>query len=59
MKADFSIDYAYRWKSLPWKEFEKTLFQLQCKLYRAVYNKDKQSINYFQRLILLQEQQNF
>ena len=51
MKADFSIDYAYRWKSLPWKEFEKTLFQLQCKLYRAVYNKDKQSINYFQRLI--------
>jgi hypothetical protein len=39
MKGGLTIDYACRWKSLTWKKFEKTFFQLQCRLYKAVYKK--------------------
>jgi group II intron reverse transcriptase/maturase len=44
--------YTEEWKSLPWKEFEKTLFHLQHRLYKASKKKDIAKCKKLQSLIL-------
>jgi group II intron reverse transcriptase/maturase len=44
--------YIEEWKSLPWREFEKTLFHLQHRLYKASFRHNKNEINRLQSLIL-------
>lgn len=47
-----NIDYIEEWKKLPWKSFEKTLFQLQHRLYKASKEKDYCRCKKLQSLIL-------
>ena len=44
--------YIEEWKSLPWKEFEKTLFRLQHRLYKASRENDLTKCKKLQSLIL-------
>lgn len=44
--------YTEEWKRLPWKEFEKTLFRLQHRLYKASRENDTQKCLKLQSLIL-------
>lgn len=44
--------YTEEWKSLPWKDFEKTLFRLQHRLYKASKEKDISKCIKLQSLIL-------
>ena len=44
--------YTEEWKSLPWKEFEKTLFRLQHRLYKASRENDLAKCKKLQSLIL-------
>lgn len=47
-----NIDYIEEWKKLPWKSFEKTLFRLQHRLYKASKEKDYSNCKKLQSLIL-------
>jgi RNA-directed DNA polymerase len=40
------------WKQLPWKKFQKTLFRLQIRLYKAMRANDRKRVLSLQRLIL-------
>ena len=40
------------WKNLPWKQFQKTLFRLQKRVYKAVRVGDKRKARSLQKLIL-------
>jgi group II intron reverse transcriptase/maturase len=44
--------YIEEWTSLPWKKFEKTLFRLQHRLYKASKEKDIEKCKKLQSLIL-------
>lgn len=44
--------YIEEWKSLPWKNFEQTLFRLQHRLYKASKEKDIEKCKKLQSLIL-------
>ncbi len=41
-----------RWKQLPWKKFQKVLFRLQCRLYKAQRNGNSRLVRKLQKLIL-------
>lgn len=47
-----SLTASESWQSLPWKQFQKTLFRLQKRVYKAVRAKDKQKARSLQKLIL-------
>jgi RNA-directed DNA polymerase len=47
-----SLTASESWKSLPWKQFQKTLFRLQKRVYKAVRAGDKQKARSLQKLIL-------
>jgi RNA-directed DNA polymerase len=40
------------WQDLPWKKFQKDLFRLQRRVYKAVQEGDKRKAKYLQKLIL-------
>jgi retron-type reverse transcriptase len=40
------------WKTLPWKKFQKNLFRLQKRVYKAIQVGDKRKAMSLQRLIL-------
>lgn len=44
--------YADEWKSLPWKQFQKTLFKLQHRIYKAAQKKDVEKIKKLQTLLV-------
>ena len=44
--------YIEEWKRLPWRDFDKTLFRLQHRLYKASLENDKLKIEKLQSLIL-------
>jgi group II intron reverse transcriptase/maturase len=44
--------YSELWKNLPWKKFQRNLFRLQCRVYKAVARNDKQKARSLQKLIL-------
>jgi group II intron reverse transcriptase/maturase len=44
--------YSELWKNLPWKKFQRSLFRLQCRVYKAVARNDKQKARSLQKLIL-------
>ena len=43
---------ADEWKSLPWKKFQKNLFRLQHRIFKAAKNNDKDSVKNLQSLLL-------
>jgi RNA-directed DNA polymerase len=47
-----SLTASESWKSLPWKQFQKTLFRLQKRVYKAVRAGDKRKARSLQKLIL-------
>jgi RNA-directed DNA polymerase len=47
-----SLTTSESWKSLPWKQFQKTLFRLQKRVYKAVRVGDKRKARSLQKLIL-------
>ena len=47
-----SLTTSESWRSLPWKQFQKTLFRLQKRVYKAVRAKDKRKARSLQKLIL-------
>jgi RNA-directed DNA polymerase len=47
-----SLTASESWKSLPWKQFQKTLFRLQQRVYKAVRAGDKRKARSLQKLIL-------
>ncbi len=47
-----SLTASESWKSLPWKQFQKTLFRLQRRVYKAVQVGDKRKARSLQKLIL-------
>jgi RNA-directed DNA polymerase len=47
-----SITTSESWKRLPWKQFQKTLFRLQKRVYKAVSVGDKRKARSLQKLIL-------
>ena len=46
------INTSELWKKLPWKKFQKTLFRLQKRVYKAVQVGDKRKARSLQKLIL-------
>jgi RNA-directed DNA polymerase len=40
------------WKNLPWKQFRRNLFRLQCRVFKAVQRGDKRKARSLQKLIL-------
>jgi RNA-directed DNA polymerase len=47
-----SLATSESWKNLPWKQFQKTLFRLQKRVYKAVRAGDKRKARSLQKLIL-------
>ena len=47
-----SLTTSESWRSLPWKQFQKTLFRLQKRVYKAVQVGDKRKARSLQKLIL-------
>ena len=47
-----SLTTSESWKNLPWKQFQKTLFRLQKRVYKAVRVGDKRKARSLQKLIL-------
>ena len=47
-----SLTTSESWKKLPWKQFQKTLFRLQKRVYKAVRVGDKRKARSLQKLIL-------
>jgi len=43
---------ADEWKSLPWKKFQKVLFRLQHRIYKAAKNDDSNSVKQLQNLLI-------
>nr|UZC30191.1 group II intron reverse transcriptase/maturase [Entomoneis sp.] len=46
------IAYTDEWKKLPWKHFQKNLFRLQCRIYKAAKQNDYDSVKRLQSLLL-------
>ena len=46
------INTSELWKKLPWKKFQKTLFRLQKRVFKAVQDGDKRKARSIQKLIL-------
>jgi RNA-directed DNA polymerase len=47
-----SITTSESWKNIPWKKLRRVLFRLQCRVFKAVANKDMRSSRSLQKLIL-------
>ncbi len=47
-----SLTASESWKNLPWKQFQKTLFRLQKRVYKAVRARDKRKARSLQKLIV-------
>jgi RNA-directed DNA polymerase len=47
-----SLNASESWKDLPWKKFRRSLFRLQCRVFKAVANGDKRKARSLQKLIL-------
>jgi group II intron reverse transcriptase/maturase len=47
------------WKNLPWKKFQRNLFRLQCRVYKAVTRGDKRKARSLQKLILKSQSARF
>jgi RNA-directed DNA polymerase len=47
-----SLTTSESWRRLPWKQFQKTLFRLQKRVYKAVREGDKRKARLLQKLIL-------
>ena len=43
---------AYEWKTLPWKQFERTVFKLQTRIYQAQQRGDAPAVRKLQRLLV-------
>ena len=43
---------AYEWKDLPWKQFERQVFKLQTRIYRASNRGDAKTVHKLQRLLM-------
>ncbi len=41
-----------KWKNLPWKKFQRVVFRLQCRIYKARRNGNLQLVNKLQKLLL-------
>jgi len=52
MTAKTAKEYADEWKSLPWKSFQKTLFRLQHRIYKARQRGDYNSVKRLQSLLI-------
>lgn len=52
MTAKTLKDYADEWKSLPWKNFQKVLFRLQHRIYKAAKRNDLDSVKKLQSLLI-------
>jgi RNA-directed DNA polymerase len=44
--------YVDEWKTLPWKKFQKNLFRLQHRIYKAAKSEDKSSVKQLQSLLI-------
>lgn len=44
--------HSVQWKTLPWKKFQRKVFRLQKKIWKAVREGDRQSATRFQKLLL-------
>src|SRR2546428_7080541 len=42
----------YGWKDLPWKQFERQVFKLQKRIYRASQRGDVKTVHQLQRLLM-------
>ena len=42
----------YKWQDLPWKRYERAVFKLQKRIYRASLKGDNQTVHKLQRLLL-------
>jgi RNA-directed DNA polymerase len=40
------------WKNLPWKQYRRSLFRLQCRVFKAVQRGDQRQARSLQKLIL-------
>jgi retron-type reverse transcriptase len=47
------------WKKLPWKKFQRNLFRLQCRVYKAVAIGDMRKARSLQKLILKSQSARF
>jgi RNA-directed DNA polymerase len=47
-----SLNASESWKGLPWKKLRRTLFRLQCRVFKAVAMGDKRKARSLQKLIL-------
>src|SRR5438270_11103328 len=43
---------AYEWKSIPWKTFQRKVYKLQMRIYRASRRGDARTVHRLQRLML-------
>ena len=43
---------AYEWKSIPWKMFQRTVYKLQTRIYRASRRGDVRTVHRLQRLLM-------
>jgi RNA-directed DNA polymerase len=47
-----NTNYSYNWKLANWKEFQKVLFRLQKRIFKAVRDRDKANTRKFQNVVL-------
>lgn len=47
-----STQIAYEWKALPWKKFQKAIFKLQKRIYRASQRGDVKQVRRLQKLLV-------
>lgn len=45
-------EHSELWKKLPWKKFQKNLFRLQCRIYKAARTGNRKLVLRLQKLIL-------
>ena len=43
---------AYEWKSIPWKTFQRKVYKLQTRIYRASRRGDVRTVHRLQRLLM-------
>src|SRR5437660_12134028 len=43
---------AYEWKSIPWKTFQRKVYKLQMRIYRASRRGDARTVHRLQRLLM-------
>ena len=49
----------YEWKALPWKKFERHVFKLQMRIYRASRRGDTKTLHRLQRLLMKSQAARF